>query len=141
MLVQQEAGARGYIAVERHFAKDLLKVFREPDYRELSIFEHFNGGNRAIRDLPVSIVEADMLDFLKNLPDRSVSLLTCGINTDVLFTPEYNDNVRKEVYRVLHPEGALFSYDGLGGIEGVESTRFRGPSLCMPTRRVTLKRN
>tara|TARA_Y100000034_G_C6897711_1_gene414302 strand:+ start:1075 stop:1629 length:555 start_codon:yes stop_codon:yes gene_type:complete len=92
-LIATKNGARGYVGVERHHAEKLIERIRDAS---------FDGGA-----LPLTtVVSADMLDFLRAVPDNSVSVLTCGVGDDILFTGAYREKVREEIERVLHPDGS-----------------------------------
>jgi hypothetical protein len=63
-----------------------------------------------INDLiPASVVQDKMLNFLKRLPDNSVSILTSGIHYFLMDNSEYRDAIAKEIERVLSPAGAYIS--------------------------------
>ncbi|MFH1409174.1 MAG: hypothetical protein ABIH34_04665 [Nanoarchaeota archaeon] len=102
--ISEMCGASGYIAVESLFATDYA-------------------GNTAWLDkvsIPVAVVAEDMKQFMKRLPDKSVSLLASGIDAMVLHDPHHLKECNEEVERVLHPEGILLCYHSCLRPEGLK---------------------
>ena len=60
--------------------------------------------------IPACLVHEDMLTFLNRLPNESVSVMANGIDTCII-SGRYREEVRDEVYRVLHPEGLFLTDD------------------------------
>ncbi|MEI7424743.1 MAG: hypothetical protein WCK10_01340 [Candidatus Staskawiczbacteria bacterium] len=60
--------------------------------------------------IPYSIVNQDMLSFLKRLPDNSVSITMGGVGPEIMKDNEYWKEVFKEVERVLSKNGGFLYY-------------------------------
>jgi hypothetical protein len=102
-------GAKAYVGVEKHFAKELEEYisYSTPE----KIEKTFDRGPAGIEPIPAAIEDADMLSFLRRLPDNSVSIFASGIDRNIICDNEYLDAVRKEIGRVLHPKGAYISHE------------------------------
>lgn len=86
-------GCRGYIPVEPYWA----------DYQLESLDRPYESDKKLV---PISIVQDDMLKFLKRLPEGSVSILASGIDA-IIFESDYLHAVEKEISRVLDPKGVF----------------------------------
>jgi len=90
-----ELGAKGYVGVEPFNTLGL--ILNLEDNVKL-IPEH--------KRIPLSVVPADMIDFLKRVPDKSISVLCSGIDDFILDYYKRNE-VAEEMKRVLSPEGVF----------------------------------
>ncbi|OGL86146.1 hypothetical protein A3I40_01800 [Candidatus Uhrbacteria bacterium RIFCSPLOWO2_02_FULL_48_12] len=106
--IAEMVGARAYIGVEKFNFQGL----------EHAIGNRFlRSGDKLPSDLkriPVAIVPEDALGFLKRLPDKSVSVMSFGGSGIGLEfgnkRHDYQENeIGKEIVRVLHPEGAFIT--------------------------------
>lgn len=104
-----ESEASGYIAVDlwngQHLKDELGEWINgrgQTDY-----YPRVNAQER----ISASFVDEDMLTFLQRLPDHSVSITAFGLG-DGIIKGQYAKDVNKEIQRVLHPDGVLFT-DGL----------------------------
>lgn len=89
----QMAGAKSYVAVDSHNAGYLKRFF-----------------NRHSDDsMPKSIVDLDMLSFLRCVKDDSISMIAAGIDDYVIHDGEYTGPLDNEIKRTLHPKGGLLS--------------------------------
>jgi len=119
------AGAKSYVGVEKnHFShlknslddkpenlrKSLGNIVGEPqNYKEMMMEE--------FKAIPASAVDEDILTFLKRLPDNSVSIIASGIDGYVLPIGEYREKVKREIERVLNPNGALLAFYSAGLVD------------------------
>jgi hypothetical protein len=103
--IATQADARAYIAVESYNFKELERVFREAT-KDISE-EARKGGHLLI---PLAIEREDMLEYLKRLPDHSVSILASGIDEFIIQDNEYLYELEVEIARVLHKEGAFINH-------------------------------
>lgn len=62
------------------------------------------------RLIPFSLIELDMLSFLENLKDDSVSMIVGGIDRDIIHDENYRKPLEKEIQRTLSPSGGLLSF-------------------------------
>ncbi len=85
--------AKAYVAVEPRF-HDALRA-------KLQGFESF---------IPYSVEKDHMRNFLRRLPDDSVSILASGIDGAIISDDGYIDEVASEIRRVLHPGGVFLSH-------------------------------
>jgi hypothetical protein len=128
----RNAGARAYIAVEPFFTIGLyydiskhiqaLEKYQRteiitPEIKETLFlnscgheYSRFTekGEKPKNMDMLVSIVDDDMLTFLKRLPNNSVSLLVSGIDSNRIIKDDYQKETAKELTRVLSLQGCLF---------------------------------
>ena len=89
-----ENSAAGYVAVEPYNMDNLIRNFA-----------HFFMKKKAYKkNLPVSFAEMGGLEFLRALPDHSVSIITSGL--EIIHDQEYVRQLKKEIHRVLSPQGA-----------------------------------
>lgn len=95
--IAEEAGARGYIAVEKYNFDD---CYRSVKYGWLERRPEINS-------IPASVVAEDMLVFLDRLPDRSASFFLCNIDENVIRFQNKRNSIASEMARVLHPAGAI----------------------------------
>ncbi len=122
------AGAKAYIAVEPHYfgvmcvqllnTKFLKKKFSLP------------------KTIPTSLAPEGMLEFLRRLPDNSVSILASGIDVSII-NEGYADKVSNEILRVLHPQGAYVNNNaGILISEGMKVLKGRAstPTLSVFTK-------
>tara|TARA_Y100000034_G_scaffold87951_1_gene105504 strand:- start:8080 stop:8790 length:711 start_codon:yes stop_codon:yes gene_type:complete len=131
-------GAKAYIGVEPFYADVLIKRLTEKvkdlgEYvdegptiihliNRIRLHKEYGEGLAKDIDLelldsiPISIVAEDALKFLKRLPDKSVSILTCGTCDIVSKDPQYINEVNQNMKRVLHPYGDCISYMSYWGI-------------------------
>ncbi|MEK9160716.1 MAG: hypothetical protein AAB440_01610 [Patescibacteria group bacterium] len=104
-LIADRAGAKGYVGVDAYSASSLAattqSLFTDPKSRDQEVF----GSVQPPLITEVSIVEEDMLTFLKRLPDNSVSVFCSGIDSDII-NYEYEKQVSEEIKRVLKDDGA-----------------------------------
>lgn len=109
--VAVESEASGYIAVDLWHGQHLKDELDERVYGsgQTESFPRVNAEKR----IPASFIDEDMLTFLRRLPDHSVSIAAFGLG-DGIIKGQYAKEVNKEVQRVLHPNGILFT-DGLSG--------------------------
>jgi|GEM_PF-1691457 len=78
-------------------------------------------------DIPVALVPEDMTTFLKRLPSNSVSVLTSGIDRQII-SDKYIPEIESEIVRVLSPSGALISWRSiLTPKELVKDVKSHGP--------------
>jgi hypothetical protein len=99
--------ANAYIGVEKFFA-DTLKNSISKSTTE-SIEREFSRKPDEVKPIPAAIEKEDMLSFLRRLPDNSVSIFASGLDTNVIPDRDYRKQVRNELQRVLHPNGALIT--------------------------------
>ena len=91
------ACAKAYVGIEP-FNSNILQG-RVKEY-------HDSPGPKSI---PYSVVDLDMLAFLKNLKDDSVSMIASGIDDAIIHDWNYTSPLKKEIQRTLHPQGGLLS--------------------------------
>ena len=90
-------GAHAYVAVDKFFAD--------------RAFEHLTQtADEHPHPVPFVVAQEDLLDFLKRLPDRSVSVLCSALQRPVINDPTYIDAVNREISRVVHVKGAYVNY-------------------------------
>lgn len=122
-------GAKGYVGVEKFrqnmLEKNLKSVTKESNNRyaeSLHYFEAREGNIKPESDLiPASIVGEDMLSFLKRLPDNSVSILTSGIDSNIIPNEKYRREVASEIQRVLNKNGVYMTCASDIPVKGLES--------------------
>jgi len=95
-------GARGYIGVDK------FNPGEEDDFNEAYSTELWEKKLKNKNNVPLAVVQEDMLTFLKRLPDNSVSILTTGIQIGI--KGNYSSQVEREIARVLDPKGAYLTY-------------------------------
>ncbi len=116
------AKSRHYVAVELNTPEECSR-FLENSISEAEKDNKIgmrNFGEEAMHEYngtPISIIQEDMLNFLKRLPDNSVSILCSGIDTIVIPDAKYREDVEKEIERVLDPSGAYIGENCGGHIE------------------------
>ena len=94
----------GYIGVELFHEERLLDGLRNS----------FNS-----KKIPFAVVREDMLNFLKRIPDNSVSVHISGIDEIIIPDISYHKKVIQEISRVLHPRGVYTESQGIeiGGFD------------------------
>jgi len=110
-LMADRAGAEAYVAVEPVFADELLyriTSIQNPGLEPKNPFSTPIVPKHEIKKIPISIVQEDMLSFLRRLPADSVSVLCSGIDKEVisLSGKYYEQKVVNEIVRVVNPNGA-----------------------------------
>jgi len=108
---EQKEGLKGLREAVSKLSGGLRKLERNKNTLRLRRnLERFLEGS--LPNIPSTIVAEDMLDFLKRLPDGSVSVLTGRI--DKCMIPETDDDyaqeIESEITRVIHPNGSHISY-------------------------------
>ena len=130
------SGAKSYIAVEPHHTQELLEQFnlfkfgRDANFRESlkeiipSLSKNSSYDSSRVRfiqenmkkyldnssiDMPVCILQEDMLSSLIRLPSSSVSVLAGGIDRVILDDDVYAKSVESEISRVLSFGGTYVS--------------------------------
>lgn len=103
------AGARGYIGVDCEYNYDanlranlLSDEYWKKHDAELKIQEHN-------RDVPCAIAYEKAQDFLRRLPDNSVSIYAGGIDACMIPSDTETSEIEAEIVRVLHPNGAYMA--------------------------------
>lgn len=71
--------------------------------------------------IPTSAVKEDMLDFLRRLPDDSVSIFMFGIDTNIIEGRKYIQELNQEIERVLSRNGGLIN----AGSTTINETRLK----------------
>lgn len=99
-LIADLANAEGYMGVEPNHAHCLKDPTNAPFRPNL---QHTLNGT------PASVVQENMRDFIKRLPDNSVSFTCFGIDDDILPSEDYRKETRKEIARALSPKGAYIN--------------------------------
>jgi hypothetical protein len=87
------AGAKAYVGVDSHNANSLGRFL--------------NGNHND--SMTYSVVDLDMLSFLRCVKDDSISMIAAGIDDYVIHDGEYTNPLNKEIKRTLHPNGGLLS--------------------------------
>ncbi len=72
------------------------------------------------RDIPYATVDVDLLSFLEQLPQESVSLFVSGIDGCIMQDADYVRQASREATRVLHEEGVMFSNHSVISAEGLQ---------------------
>lgn len=104
--IAAECKAKAYIGVEKF---DIPQIRIDAGSREDLQMGKYNRREYSKEELiPFALVREDMLDFLKRLPDNSVSILAAGISVDI--GREFQSDVEREIARVLDPHGAYINY-------------------------------
>ena len=114
----KEFGARGYIGVDKFHCKN-PNILNQEDGQLWGSRELKNKS-----DIPYTVVQEDMLDFLKRLPDNSVSILTTGVEVGI--EGKFARLVEKEIERVLDPKGAYITFFSKFEPKGLKRTKFQG---------------
>jgi predicted methyltransferase len=109
-MVARVCGARGYVAVERNYSAELEAIMRDEGMWAAAKAWYDRYGLPDVMDIPLSIIDAHMLEFLAGLPDRSVNILTGGIDRCVMDNDDYAGHVERQIARVVLPDGAYVSY-------------------------------
>lgn len=103
--------ARGYIAVDPNNAEFLRDRYQDKDMESLlntsQIYERYDFGKDQL--IPWAIIESDMLSFLESVDDGQVSVLLSGIDDFIIEDKEYRKKTRKEIERVLSPQGGILN--------------------------------
>lgn len=116
-MVADFIGAKHYIAIEPNNARMLLNGISRLR-EEVASWENYDYN---YNHTPFSIVQEDMLNFLKRLPNDSVSILCSGIDYEILPDQKYRDETAEQIERVLDPKGAYIgNRDGVGGLGFIE---------------------
>ena len=111
------AGAKGYVGVDK-FRDGFSEFFSKNDEdailnKQIQRSKRDHVSERIVKEnfhaIPGAGVKEDMLAFLRRLPDKSVSVITNGIDYHVIESQEYRNEVGKEIERVLHPEGVYIT--------------------------------
>lgn len=92
-------GADKYVAVD---TLSRAKLYRGIDARLRELGDHS-------KDLKIGIVEGDLLDFLKAVPDNSISPMMFNMDYYVIRSEDQRDQIKKELVRVLSPEGVYIT--------------------------------
>lgn len=104
-------GAKGYIGVdyENDYDANLMSNLHSKEYWE----KHDNYFKKSRldhpRDVPVGLAYEKAQDFLKRLPDNSVSVYAGGLDTCIIPGENETREIETEVIRVLDPKGAFIS--------------------------------
>lgn len=101
-------GAKAYIGVEPYYYGELFVFLSDVEY--LCNTTYFNMKLKKEDLIPASIVNLDMLKFIKLLPDNSVSFLACGIGKPKVIDERYADNVKKVIPQKLNQNGVFICY-------------------------------
>lgn len=119
--------AKGYIAVEPstpgRIKKFLLGETNNQDQPSDNVFakerikieQDFKKNHRDFKRIPIAIVGEDMLSFLRELPDKSVSIIASGIDGAIIDN-DHAREVDEEIARVLHPDGLVISNSSIIGL-------------------------
>lgn len=141
------AGAAGYIAVDKN--EDAIEELGvrarfgewyeqekgkdEGELRKNKLQEiNKDYGVKREKAIPISLVNEDMLTFVKKLPDNSVSFVMSGVDFNIMSDFDYMGKVEEEVRRSLHPDGGYiavvseFNPRG-GGVEEIVKGDAAGP--------------
>jgi len=118
-------GAKGYIGVD-FFTKGELEGTTEACLRESLVkrLREVEGIDSKINNhikpqaIPACIIQGDMLNFLKRLPDGSVSVFAFGISSEII---RYGDKLGEEITRVLNEDGGYLEYGSTIPVEGVKN--------------------
>jgi len=130
--------ATAYVGVDKYNARDLFDKFqnqivheqnqalRDVEFNLSARLGKLDGDENAKRlgrnleaflegnlpNIPATIVAEDMLDFLKRLPDGSVSILTGRIDKCLITDSDddYAHEIESEIARAIHPNGSHVSY-------------------------------
>ena len=88
-------GARGYIAVEPFNFEKLIAgiIYQGEKFKDSK--------NNDIDPVPFNVAIEDALKFLKRLPDGSVSLISSGIDHNIVSNEGYRQETSEEMTRVL----------------------------------------
>ena len=92
------AGAKHYVGVDSHNARGLNGQL-----------EKFSEEIKEGKFIPYSVVDTDMLSFLRDVKDDSVSMIASGIDDYIIEDGKYSSETSREISRTLHPEGGLLS--------------------------------
>tara|TARA_B100000315_G_C14370738_1_gene492836 strand:- start:3 stop:695 length:693 start_codon:yes stop_codon:yes gene_type:complete len=98
-------GAIGYVSV------DLFKEEWCNDYDKAQGVSKIAARYMKELDIPIAVVQEDMLSFLKRLPNRSISALCSGIDRDIVEN-EYGVQVQEELKRTIN-RAILFGFESL----------------------------
>ena len=94
--------AAGYVGVERfnahYLSLSLRRFLTDPNSRSYLSGERISRGCPII---PAAVVCADMRDFLRALPEESVSVLTSGMDHSILPDENYRNESRDYIQRVV----------------------------------------
>jgi hypothetical protein len=85
-------GAKGYVGVEPNWANELSTSISKQE----------------VQLIPAIVVKEGMLDFLKRLPDKSVSVMAVAIDHCII-TSEMAVEVSSQIERVLDPMGGFIN--------------------------------
>lgn len=107
-LAAMEGRASGYVGVDKF--TDLTGFYKDPKFVRESADKRGSTKEKAL--IPVATVQEDMLIFLRRLPDNSVSIISSGL-TFLIENEIYVDEVKKEMGRVLSPNGFLVVNEGI----------------------------
>lgn len=107
-LVARQVEAKAYVAVEPFYADRLLNRLRRneienyaSDFYEKNIFD-----KKA--NIPRSVSDLDILSFLRQVKDNSLSFMIFGQGLFGTTIPrKHSEVIKKEIYRVLDPEGLI----------------------------------
>ncbi|MDP3883292.1 MAG: hypothetical protein Q8Q48_04565 [Candidatus Staskawiczbacteria bacterium] len=141
-------GAKGYVAVDAFYEEGykgpegMTKLDVEKEIEDLSARYKVSEkekeverlrvkglvGGINIETIPASLIKGDMLDFLRRLPDKSVSIFTFGIDNNIILNQNYGKVLGNEVNRVLSPDGGYIKSNGLFDVVHPKNTE--SLSLC-----------
>ncbi len=135
-------GAKAYVAVDNYpINKNKLDGLTETKINEKLVdsTNMLKGGeweekNRKIlqkvitaKAIPVSIVKDNILDFLRRLPDNSVSFFAFGVDINMIPDDKYIEAVNREMQRVLSQKGGYLELRSAFEVGGTNNP-FEEPS-------------
>ena len=127
-------GAKGYVGVDQ-FQKGDLSNLTEKEIRS-ALKETFSRDSTPAdageveqkiekhikpEAISASVIKGDMLDFLRRLPDNSVSIFTFGISGEIIIDGKYGKALGEEINRVLNSEGGYLKLESAIPVEGVKN--------------------
>jgi hypothetical protein len=111
-------GAKAYVGVDKYCGGNGPEGIEEKEIGPR--IKTLLGGDKKIGELidmvikpkaiPASVVKSDMLDFLRRLPDGSVSIFTFGIDDMIIRGRAHREAIKEEIKRVLSSKGGYLTY-------------------------------
>jgi len=109
----QLLGGSAYIGVEPYYYKNLSTAVEAYMQREPEKFE-----------VPFVITSEDALVFLRRLKDNSASVMTSATDSFILRNKKYNEELEREIARVVGDDGAFVAFDSVLTGRGLISNQF-----------------
>ena len=107
-VIAQLGGARAYVGVEPNFSNRLRASIYDGGFN-VDLRKPFAEYPNSEKLIPYSVVNSDMLSFLRAIEGDQVSMIAAGIDDSVIHDGKYEADVKVEINRTLAKSGGFLS--------------------------------